>query len=42
MEGVGGDACYCDQCGSTDIETAHITAWELMYEARYNKKFLKS
>jgi ribosomal protein L37AE/L43A len=30
------ELCFCDKCGSTDIDTANIKAWELMYQARYN------
>lgn len=30
---------YCDECGSTDIETANIEEWERMYKERYGHKF---
>lgn len=30
---------YCDDCGSTDIETANIKDWEAMYISRYGHKF---
>ena len=26
---------YCDECGSTDIGTAHISEWDAMYVAKY-------
>ena len=32
------ELCYCDKCGSTEIDTANIRVWETMYQARYNKK----
>lgn len=32
------DICYCDKCGSTDIESAQIEEWQAMYNERYNKK----
>lgn len=28
--------CYCDDCGSTDIETANIAVWQMLHETRYN------
>lgn len=31
------DLCYCDECGSTDIESADIETWERMYQVRYSK-----
>lgn len=30
------DLCYCDKCGSTDIDTADIKVWQMKYEERYN------
>lgn len=36
------DACYCDDCGSTNIETASIDEWEAMYERRYGFKYLNN
>ena len=36
------DYCYCDNCGSTRIETTSIFEWEHMYENRYGFKFLKN
>ena len=32
---------FCDECGSTDILTAHIDEWEKLYEQRYGHKFLE-
>lgn len=29
---------YCNQCGSSDIETTDIHTWEKMYEEKYGKK----
>lgn len=34
------DLEYCDDCGSTNIETTDISTWEEMYEKRYGFKFL--
>ena len=36
------DYCYCDQCGSTRIETTSIFEWEHMYKNRYGLKFLEN
>lgn len=30
---------YCDDCGSTDIETTHIETWRKMYKEKYGKDF---
>jgi hypothetical protein len=35
------DSHYCDDCGSTEIKTTHITEWEKMYEDKYKINFLK-
>lgn len=35
----GSDECYCDACGSTDIETTDIFTWKARYRARYKKDF---
>ena len=32
---------FCDDCGSTAIDTAHIEEWEKLYEDRYGYKFLE-
>lgn len=29
------DLEYCKECGSTNIETTHISNWEEMYKQRY-------
>lgn len=34
------DYCYCDNCGSTNIENADISEWENMYKGRYGFKFI--
>lgn len=31
---------FCDECGSTAVQNAHIEEWEKMYQQRYGKKFL--
>lgn len=31
---------YCDDCGSTNIDTASIEDWEVMYKERYGHHFL--
>lgn len=33
--------CFCDECGSTEIDQTDITSWEKMYEEEYGEKFLK-
>lgn len=30
---------YCDECGSTDIATAHIDSWKELYKNKYGKEF---
>ena len=30
---------YCDDCGSTDIETANIESWREMYKNKYGRDF---
>lgn len=34
------DACYCDACGSTDIEQTSIEEWEELYKKRYGFRYL--
>ncbi len=34
------DLDYCDDCGSTDIEQAHIEDWKKMYKERYGTDYL--
>lgn len=36
------DYCYCDNCGSTGIETTPIYEWEKMYQDRYGFKYLEN
>lgn len=31
---------YCDKCGGTETNQAHIHEWESMYEQKYGKKHL--
>lgn len=33
------EECYCDKCGSIEVDEAPISAWEKMYELKYDKKF---
>ena len=30
---------YCDDCGSTDVETTHIDTWREMYKEKYGRYF---
>lgn len=30
---------YCDECGSTDIETTDIESWRKMYKDTYGREF---
>lgn len=32
---------YCEECGSTDIDTIHIDVWNRMYLEKYGRKFIK-
>lgn len=32
---------FCDDCGSTAIETTHIENWERLYEEQYGTRFLE-
>jgi len=32
---------YCDNCGSTDIESTDILTWEKLYKEKYKKDFNK-
>ena len=36
----GTKVSYCGDCGSTEIDSAHVTEWEEKYVERYGKKFL--
>mgnify|MGYP001188829236 FL=1 len=33
-------SAYCDKCGSTDVEYAHIYDWEELYVQRYGTRYL--
>ena len=34
------DSDYCEDCGSTDVGTCHVTEWESLYEARHGVRYL--
>lgn len=34
------DLDYCDECGSTNIDKAHIEHWQDLYKQRYGFDFL--
>ena len=36
------DSLFCDDCGSSSIDTANIIDWENMYKNKYNKSYLKN
>lgn len=31
---------FCDECGSTDVGSISIDAWDTLYKNRYGHKFL--
>lgn len=33
---------FCDDCGSTNIDTTHIDEWDRQYQERYGETFLES
>jgi len=33
------DVDYCVPCGSTEIESSHVSEWEDMYEEKYGERF---
>ena len=33
---------FCDDCGSTSVDTAHIDDWDKLYQERYGETFLES
>ena len=35
-----GDLEYCDKCGSTNIDEAHINYWDKLYRQKYGKPYL--
>lgn len=36
------EACYCDDCGGTDIEEASIEEWEQLYNKKHGFTYLNS
>ena len=34
------DYNYCEECGSTDIESSHIEEWETLYKNKYGKTLI--
>lgn len=38
----GLDLDFCDDCGSTDIEQAHIEEWIELYKQRYGFDYLQN
>ena len=39
---IVGGVDFCDDCGSTNITTAHIDEWDKLYQERYGETFLES
>lgn len=37
-----GDIDYCEECGSTEIESSDIHTWEEKYKERYKKEYLSN
>lgn len=37
---VNSDLDFCDDCGSTDVESAHIDDWKKLYRERYGFDFI--
>lgn len=35
------DLLYCDECGTSDIQTTNILEWERMFEEKYGFKYLE-
>lgn len=33
---------FCDDCGSTEIATAHVDEWDKLYQERYGETFIES
>ena len=31
---------FCDECGSTEVNTTDISTWEEMYENKYKKSYI--
>ena len=36
------EACYCDDCGCTDIEQTSIEEWEQLYKKKHGFIYLNS
>ena len=36
------DACYCDKCGSTNIEETSIEEWEALYKKKHGFLYLNN
>lgn len=36
------EACYCDECGSTDILEASIEEWDTLYKEKYGFNYLNN
>lgn len=32
---------YCDECGSTEMESTDIFSWQKMYEEKYGKPYIR-
>lgn len=39
---VVGGFDFCDDCGSTNVGTAHVDEWDKLYQERYGEAFLES
>ena len=37
---IDSDLDYCDDCGSTEIEEAHIEEWKDLYRKRYGFDYI--
>lgn len=31
---------YCDECGSTEVDTTNILEWENMYKQKYGRNYI--
>ena len=40
FEDIDQEVDYCIPCSNTDLETAHISEWEDLYEEKYGERFL--
>lgn len=39
---VVGGFDFCDDCGNTNVGTAHVDEWDKLYQERYGEAFLES